>query len=215
MKKKFFAVLIALGLPLAMFSNNVFAVTGSSNLLYQGIYSSKVTALQKDLKNLGFFNYGATGYFGPHTTQSVIAYQKANKLSVDGVVGPGTEREINADKLLQRANAYIGVPYVWGGASPSGFDCSGFTKYMFNSTGVNLPRTAALQYDAGYAVAKSQLRSGDLVFFSTYKAGPSHVGIYISDNKFIGASSSQGISKADLNNSYYAPRFLGARRVLS
>ena len=81
--------------------------------------------------------------------------------------------------------------------------------------GIYLPRTASLQYNVGYSVARSQLKPGDLVFFTTYKAGPSHVGIYISNNRFIGASTSQGVSETTLTNSYYSARYIGARRVIS
>ena len=115
--------------------------------------------------------------------------------------------------MLQQAKQYIGVPYVWGGTSPSGFHCSGFSQYTFKKAGVDIPRSSALQYNTGSPVSKDQLKSGDLVFFSTYKPGPSHVGIYIANNQFIAASSSQGIAITDLNNSYYQQRYIGARRI--
>lgn len=121
----------------------------------------------------------------------------------------------NYDKLLPLAKKYIGVPYEFGGTSEKGFDCSGFTRHVMSGLGVSLPRTTADQYKEGTAVSKSDLRPGDLVFFETYKSGASHAGVYIGDGKFIHASSSNGITINRLSDSYYAERYIGARRVLS
>lgn len=120
-----------------------------------------------------------------------------------------------SDNVISKAKEHIGVPYRMGGTSPSGFDCSGFIYYVFNQIGMTLPRTAAGQYGAGTSVSKSNLEPGDLVFFETYKRGPSHSGIYVGDNQFIHASSSRGIMISSINDPHYwAPRYLGARRVL-
>lgn len=80
-----------------------------------------------------------------------------------------------ASAIISTAKKYIGVPYVWGGTTPSGFDCSGFIQYVFAKHGINLPRTSAEQYNVGSSVSKANLKAGDLVFFTTYKAGPSHL----------------------------------------
>lgn len=214
MKKLLFAIFFAVGLSVSTLSGNVFAEgTPVQPVLYQGMWSSNVTELQSDLKTLGYFYYNPTGYFGAHTTASVITYQKANNLISDGVVGSATQRELTNDMVIKKSKQYIGVPYQWGGTTPSGFDCSGFTQYVFRSNDVYIPRTSESQYNIGYPVSKSQLKQGDLVFFSTYKPGPSHVGIYIGNNQFIGASSSLGIAIIDLDNSYYQQRYIGARRV--
>jgi cell wall-associated NlpC family hydrolase len=117
--------------------------------------------------------------------------------------------------VLQTAKQYQGVPYVWGGTSPSGFDCSGFTHYVFLKNGIVIPRVAKDQYKNGTWVSKSQLKPGDLVFFSTYTPGASHVGIYLGSNKFIHASSGAGkITISDLSNSYYVKHYLGAKRII-
>lgn len=115
--------------------------------------------------------------------------------------------------IMHTAQKYMDVPYVWGGQTPSGFDCSGFTQYVMKQNGITIPRTAAEQFAAGTAVNKSGLQVGDLVFFSTYKAGASHVGFYMGDGKFIHASSAaEKVSISALDEAYYTQRYLGARR---
>ncbi len=119
-----------------------------------------------------------------------------------------------ASAVISTAKSFMGVPYVWGGTTPSGFDCSGFTQYVLGENGISVPRTAAEQYTVGTIVSKSNLRVGDLVFFTTYKAGASHLGFYIGDGNFIHASSSKGVTISSLNSTYYASHYIGARRVI-
>lgn len=114
--------------------------------------------------------------------------------------------------LVNNALSLVGVPYLFGGTSRSGFDCSGYTQYVFKGSGISLPRTAAAQFSVGSSVDRAQLQSGDLVFFTTYASGASHVGIYIGGGSFVHASSS-GVRTSSLSESYYATRYLGARRV--
>lgn len=118
----------------------------------------------------------------------------------------------NSSKLVSNALSLIGVPYVFGGTSRSGFDCSGYTQYVFQGSGVSLPRTSYAQYGVGSAVSRNELEPGDLVFFSTYDKGASHVGIYIGGGSFVHASNS-GVRTTSLSDSYYASRYVGARRV--
>lgn len=123
----------------------------------------------------------------------------------------GVSRSVGSD-LIDNAMSLLGIPYVSGGTSRSGFDCSGFTQYVFKGSDISLPRTAAEQFNVGSSVSRDQLKSGDLVFFTTYAPGASHVGIYIGDGHFVAASNS-GVSISSLNENYYSSRYLGARRV--
>lgn len=121
------------------------------------------------------------------------------------------------DKIISIAKNYLGVPYVWGGSSPSGFDCSGFAKYIFGKFGVTLDHLASDQATAGTYVSKSNLRKGDLVFFDTHgnHSNINHVGIYIGDGKFIQSSSARsGVIISDLSSGFYANNYMTARRVI-
>ena len=118
-------------------------------------------------------------------------------------------------KIVETAKKYLGVPYVWGGSSPSGFDCSGFVYYVMRSCGYSVSRTSSAMYKNGTPVEKADLQPGDIVFFqNTYKAGISHVGIYVGDGKFIHSPSTGSyVSYADLYSDYYTSHYYGACRV--
>lgn len=126
----------------------------------------------------------------------------------------GVSRSDRSDssEIVSRALSLQGIPYVFGGTSRSGFDCSGFTQYVFNGSGISLPRTAAEQFEVGSPVSRKELQTGDLVFFTTYASGASHVGIYIGGGRFI-ATSNSGVCISKLADEYYASHYLGARRV--
>ena len=119
-------------------------------------------------------------------------------------------------QILSGARTMLGQAVVWGGASPvQGFDCSGLVQYVYRQAGINLPRTADLQFLVGRSVSPAALQPGDLVYFTTYEPGASHVGIYIGGDKFIHTSFSQGIvAIGDMNDSYFVQRYYGAKRVL-
>ena len=118
--------------------------------------------------------------------------------------------------LLEEAASHIGTPYVYGGAGPRGFDCSGYVMYVFRQIGISLNRTCTTQLCSGQVVEKEDLLPGDLVFFQGTYGGPSlvsHIGIYTGNGRFLHASS-RGIQYDDLDSSYYSSHYLTARRVL-
>jgi peptidoglycan DL-endopeptidase CwlO len=137
--------------------------------------------------------------------------------STDSQFIPGTPTETFAVAPPSRfggvvgiAMQYLGVPYVWGGASPSGFDCSGFIMYVYAQMGVSLPHHAASQYSVGSPVSRDALEPGDLVFFN----GLGHAGIYIGGGQFIHAPHTGDVVKiSSLSDSWYAATWFGARRI--
>jgi cell wall-associated NlpC family hydrolase len=119
-----------------------------------------------------------------------------------------------ARMLTRSALRFLGTPYVFGGDSTSGFDCSAYVQHVFAMVGIALPRTADAQYDFGHPAVGGP-RPGDLVFFQTYTEGPSHVGIYLGKGNFVHASSSHGVMVSNLSDSYWAARYLGAKRLIA
>ncbi len=220
---KFFGFIVAFCL---FFGTTTFAF--ASGTYEAGDQGEDVAAIQSQLNSLGFNAGAADGDFGDATVSAVKAFQKARGLEADGVIGPQTYRALmgrdipvsrdssttSVRRIIQTSMRYTGVPYVFGGTSPNGFDCSGFTRYVFAQSGVYLPRMADEQFEIGRAVSYSRLQPGDLVFFSTYAAGASHSGIYLGDGKFISATSSRGVAIDRMNSSYWGPRYIGARRVM-
>ena len=115
--------------------------------------------------------------------------------------------------VVEKAKSYIGCKYVYGGMSPSGFDCSGFTSYIYKQFGVSLNRTAAGQYSNGSAVSRSELQAGDLVMFG--QSGINHVGIYMGGGMMVHAANpSRGVTTDTINSGYYNTNYVGARRVM-
>ena len=153
---------------------------------------------------------GQTGYI----RSDLLALTEPPRWNSQNYVGEAPVVETVGEQIVNYAYNFLGTPYVWGGTSTSGFDCSGFTQYVFKQMGYSIKRTAAQQLTCGYEVSNLQL--GDLVFFeNTYTTGAdaSHVGIYVGDNQFIHAASG-GVKVTDLSDDYYAARYIGARRVI-
>lgn len=126
----------------------------------------------------------------------------------------------DAASIIAVARQYVGLPYLWGGTTAYGFDCSGLTQFAYRMNGYSLPRDADMQYAAGAVVPdRSALKPGDLVFFSTFKPGPSHVGIYIGDGLYIhSGSGGVAINSFDPRAPEYSKdldqKYLGARRFI-
>jgi cell wall-associated NlpC family hydrolase len=119
-------------------------------------------------------------------------------------------------RIAERALAFVGSPYAWGGTSPvTGFDCSGFVQWVLGQFGIRPGRVVWAQYRVGTPVPAGQLQPGDVVFFAnTYAAGLSHVGIYVGDRQFVDAGTERtGVRRASLDEPYWASRFVGARRL--
>ena len=191
----------------------------------EGEDGDKVLAIQLRLIDLGYNVPKANGVFEERTARAVMTFQREARLNQTGAVDEitwhylmdygkgGNYGRKDVLRLLDVAMRFGGVPYVWGGASPSGFDCSGFVQYVFRQIGVNLPRTADVQYELGRKVLESELQAGDLVFFETYEPGASHDGIYVGDGKFIAANSGTGVAVVSLEDPYWSSKYLGARRL--
>jgi len=125
---------------------------------------------------------------------------------------PRTSKSSRA--IVDTAMSLRGVRYRAGGSDPKGFDCSGFTLYVFGRHGIDLPRNTSDQYHEGKAIKQSQVAAGDLLFFKTVGREVSHVAISIGAGNFVHAPTSNGVVRVEsLDTTYWASRFLGARRV--
>ena len=188
----------------------------------------KVKQAQQYLQKLGFEPGETDGRFTKSTRKALRKFQKKYKLKETGNLDNATYEELKwqaeakdyggnvaSTKILKTAAQYKGVPYVFGGTTPNGFDCSGYVQYVFAKNGIRLTRTADTQALEGKFVSKKSLKPGDLVFFTTYEPGASHVGIYAGNNQFWIATSSRGIMLSNLNDSYWGPRYYTARRILT
>lgn len=193
-------------------------------LLKQGMSGDSVFMLQKQLQLYGYYKDGLDGIFGPNTHNAVVNFQSTHNLTVDGIAGQQTlqalnnngvattSRGLSEDRqgIVNTAMRLLNAPYVWSGSTPSGFDCSGFTYYVYRQHGISIPRNSFDQFKVGVHVSPPQL--GDLVFFSTYQSGASHVGIYIGNNQFIHCSSArENVNISSLSEAYYKARYLGVR----
>ena len=204
----------------------------------------QVTALQRALHR-GGSSLAPTGNFGPATAAAVRAFQQRHGLRVDGRISLWrVERILGArfvvpaqpkagatpaaavtssipaslKAVVALALRQVGKPYVWGGAGPAAFDCSGLVEYVFGrATGLSLPHATELQWTRAAPVTPGNLRRGDLVFFDTAGPGPTHVGIYLGGiaKDFVDATNPTGGVRIDsLLSAYWADHYVGARRML-
>ncbi|WP_047980082.1 C40 family peptidase [Ornithinibacillus contaminans] len=210
-----------------------------SGSVYPGLQSEDVRIVQESLQYFGYYEGEIDGMYGPLTKKAVeiaeekhdidfldeapqqslsTMYESEKQQAAASVKTASKQTSIknvsikNASNaaIVQTAYAYIGTPYVWGGESPGGFDCSGFLQYIYHTHGVTIPRTVSDIWNFGTSVSAPSV--GDLVFFETYKPGPSHAGIYVGDGKFIHAGL-DGVEVSSLSESYWKTRYLGAKRI--
>ncbi|MEW9673520.1 bifunctional lytic transglycosylase/C40 family peptidase [Ammoniphilus sp. 3BR4] len=175
----------------------------------RGGYSKQVA---KEFSEMMATKMGWDGYGDVNYVDHVLRYYSQEK-GLE-VVGDGTQ-SFDVEKVHDIMKKYLGLPYVWGGRTPSdgGFDCSGLLEYAFAQIGVNLYGTAKSQYDKTIPIRDEEAKPGDLVFFSTYKPGPSHVGMYVGNGTFINANGSGGVSYSSVQQWKDLYPYLGFRRI--
>ena len=159
---------------------------------------------------------GATGGATPRPFPRPSAPETPAEALPNGGTSPTgtTGLRTSGYEISGTALSLRGIPYRNGGNDTTGFDCSGLVHYVFEQHGIALPRTVADQFRAGVDVAPTDLREGDLVFFSTTAPGASHVGIAVGGDSFVHAPTSTGVVRVEhLGAAYWSSRFVGARRV--
>ena len=147
----------------------------------------------------------------PAASSGTIASRAAYPLTISSG-GPAR----NPAPILEALSAFEGTPYLWGGADKRGIDCSGLVMRIFQSAyGITVPHSSRRQYRLGGKIPKEGLRMGDLVFFRNMeKRGVSHVGIYLTAGNFAHSVVSEGVTVSNLDENYYARRYVGARRIV-
>ena len=199
-------------------------ILGLNNGWYKVIYNSSVCYIRSDFveltevpyenkesaKSPKFFRGGKSTGITPSA-----AALNGNSTSTNTTPTPVVPANVTGAQILAEAQKYLGTPYVSGGASPAGFDCSGFVYYVLKQLGYSPSRTPAAQFNLGTTVSKENLKVGDIVFFAnTYISGISHVGIYAGNGQFIHSPNSRStVSYSDLTSGYWANHYYGARRV--
>lgn len=195
----------------------------------QGDTDWKIKVAQQKLQTLGYQKAQPTNRLTPQAAEALKAFQKAWKLKATGNLDEKTYSRLTWQAFVQKegiagvkgseivalAAKYKGVPYKFGGVSTKGFDCSGYVQYVFRQKRAELPRSSDQQVLKGVFLTQKKLKAGDLVFFTTYEQGASHVGIADGKGRFWHVSSSRGVMLSPLNDSYWKPRYYGARRVLT
>jgi len=191
--------------------DTVMNIVGLNTGWYKVRYDGKVGYVRSDYMNV---------VASASSTTSASSSSSSSTLPASTQVTPtGPAPDHNAEigqQIVDLALSFVGTKYVWGGTSPSGFDCSGLTTYVLRQFGVSLTRTASGQYrDNGAHISRSDLAPGDLIFTSTNGRTVAHVAIYMGDNKIVHASSSRGsVVISDFSTSYYTRTWHGAKRVV-
>ena len=184
-------------------------IIGINSGWYKVIYGQHVCYVRSD-----FLDLTEKPYENKSSAKSPKFYRGGKSLGTEPSAGSAATGSVTGDQIVALAKQNLGVPYKWGGTTPSGFDCSGFVYYVLNTLGIKASRTLTTMYAQGTEVSKSELKPGDIVFFkNTYKSGLSHVGIYVGGGQFIHSPhSGKVVSYADLNSDYYTSHYYGAVR---
>lgn len=171
------------------------------------IAESLLTTTQKETSRSGLTTREQAATNNSTTKSTTAANTTTQK---NTAVTESTTTSASGSAVVSYAQQFLGCKYVYGGTSTNGFDCSGFTQYVYKHFGINLNRTAAAQYSNGKSV--TQLQAGDLVMFG--KSGINHVGIYIGGNTFIHAANpGRGVTTDTLSTGYYKTNYVGAKRI--
>lgn len=186
------------------------AASTSSTILGELKNGTAVTALSTSNGWSKVSYAGKTGYISADYLVTASSGTAISPSNTAASVSISAKRQ----SVLNYAAQFLGVPYVYGGSTPSGFDCSGFTSYVFKNTVGSIPRVAQAQYDATTRVSRDDLLPGDLVFFGSSTSSISHVGIYVGSNQFIHAPSTGDVVKYSSLTGSYATRYQGAGRVI-
>ena len=184
-------------------NGTVVSVTGVQGGWFKVTYSGQKGYVHPDY--LSFSNVQSSGSTDSGGSSSITP--PSNSVSYNG----SSEKRA---AVLEYAAQFLGTPYVYGGSTPSGFDCSGFTSYVFKNTVGSIPRVAQAQFDATTRVSMDELLPGDLVFFGSSASSISHVGIYVGNNQFIHSPHTGDVVKYDSLTGSYASRFQGGGRVI-
>ena len=184
-------------------NGTVVSVTGVQGGWFKVTYNGQKGYVHPDY--LSFSNVQGSGSTDSSGSSSITP--PSNSVSYNG----SSEKRA---AVLEYAAQFLGTPYVYGGSTPSGFDCSGFTSYVFKNTVGSIPRVAQAQFDATTRVSMDELLPGDLVFFGSSASSISHVGIYVGNNQFIHSPHTGDVVKYDSLTGSYASRFQGGGRVI-
>lgn len=188
------------------------SASGESELLAENLAQSR--SVEKELKRQPIKSKPSENT--PIKTQSIdnqaVKSETTGNQAVTAPIQAANTGEL-VQKILKTAEGWLGTPYLYGGTTRNGVDCSAFVQNVFKANGINLPRTSREQFRVGIGIPQSQLKPGDLVFFNTLGSGISHVGIYLGNDEFVSATRDM-VKIQSLKDGYWSRTYRGSRRVI-